>query len=168
MMDHAVEFLRGQTEPVPYGRVEDAIFGKRKYRRMAIGALLDDGTVTETPGPHGARLLTLTTSSPRSPHLAPTSPGELPDDLAPLAHPLQGGEQAGEVKTAETDDKKRGEVTTPKPSQHTDIDDAELERLATLTRQYATEAQQAPPGSLPGSPLFDPGSTKTTPRGDRS
>ena len=30
MMDHAVEFLRGQTEPVPYGRVEDAIFGKRE------------------------------------------------------------------------------------------------------------------------------------------
>jgi hypothetical protein len=94
LMGHARAFLAQQTEPVSFHVVEEAIPGQRKWRRVAINKLIEHREVTETKGSRNARLLQL---NPTSPDLAPTSPGELTTDLAQLAHPLQGGELAGEV-----------------------------------------------------------------------
>jgi hypothetical protein len=94
LMAHARAFLARQTEPVPFYRVEEAIPGRRKWRRIAINKLIENGEVTETKGPRKARLLQLKSTSP---HLAPTSPGEPTNDLAHLAHPLLGGKVAGQV-----------------------------------------------------------------------
>ena len=94
LMGRVTEYLAEQSEPVPLRDVEDGVIGNRGWIRKAVQELVAKGDVNEVRGPHKARLLTL--SSPTSPNLALSSPGEVVNVLAHLALPLQGGEVQGE------------------------------------------------------------------------
>jgi hypothetical protein len=96
-MERVSAYLEEQGEPVSLNAVEKNVKGKsRDWIRKAVEALVANGCVAETPGSRGARMLT--SRQPfTSPDLAETSPGEVQNDLAHLAYPLQGGEVRGEV-----------------------------------------------------------------------
>lgn len=105
LMGRVSSFLAEQPDPVSLRVVEDSVKGKsRDWIRKAVEELLAGGYITEQRGPHNARLLTFVrafTTSPSSPVLAQTSPGEDGSDLAQFAPPLQGGELRGEDEDAE-------------------------------------------------------------------
>jgi hypothetical protein len=95
LMERVRSFLQEQSEPVSLKTVEDNVKGKsREWIRKAVDALVAEGSVKEARGAHNARML----SSPSSPDIAQTSPGEDTSHLAQFAHPLQGGELQGEDK----------------------------------------------------------------------
>lgn len=112
-MEQASRWLEKQLgESIPVSRIEDGIGGNREAARLAIKLLLDEGYFTESPGPRGARLITLVRAyreefddlAPTSPDLAQTPATPLPDSPPPVR---STGGVSGEVETA------RGEVSSP-------------------------------------------------------
>jgi len=100
LMQKTSELLARSPEGLSRNAIQTSVYGKsNQHKRQAIDELIAGGYATEEPGPRGARLVkhALPFTSPTSPDLAATSPGELLNDLAHLAYPLQGGEVRGEV-----------------------------------------------------------------------
>lgn len=113
LMERISFWLRLQSEPVSRKTVEEAVKGKsNQAKRTAMDVLVREGFCVETEGARGARLIqairvyrhddpdcnpepmaSQPTNNPlfsTSPDLAPTSPGDVPRDLAHLAPPYRG------------------------------------------------------------------------------
>jgi len=120
LMEKVSRYLEGLTDPVSRATIEDAVTGNRDYIRKAIDALVTDGFASQSPGPRGAKLITLEHPYVRltddQPTTSPTSPMTSPDlarggddsDLAHLAHRLQGGGEDGRGRVGS-----QGDVTSP-------------------------------------------------------
>ena len=112
-------------DEVSRNQVEQNVTGKAHFVRLALDALVVEGYVAETLGSRGSRLVRSlrpyrendfvpTSSRPR-----PDEVAETPERLRPSSLPLQGG------------------TRTRSGSQ--DVDDDEIERLASLARELQVD-----------------------------
>ena len=100
-MQRVSEYLATHPDGASRNEIEKNIRGKsNEHKRQAIDELVNLGYAVQTPGARGAQIVTGIRRF-TSPDLAATSPGELADDLAHLAYPLQGGEVRGEDESGE-------------------------------------------------------------------
>jgi hypothetical protein len=76
------------AQPLSKAGIEDRVTGKAADKRRALAALVDDKRVVATPGPRGAMLHSLPTSS----HLVPTSSRDEVVSARPSSHPYRWDE----------------------------------------------------------------------------
>jgi hypothetical protein len=113
-MEQASRWLERQMEEnVPMSHIETGVGGKRDLARLAIQIMVDEGYLTERPGPRKARLMTLLRPYREEyDDLSPTSPDLSPLDIettSPVDSAPRGAGLRGEVS------RRRGEVTSPLP-----------------------------------------------------
>ena len=138
-MQRVSEYLAAHSEGASRNEIEKNVKGKsNELKRQAIDELVALGHATEEHGARGARIVKHL-SSFTSPDLAPTSPGEVPHDLAHLAYPLQGGEVAGEV------DSEHGQhdLAGANGSEPADVEEIDWDELDRLRRDHADIAEGA-------------------------
>ncbi|HEY5161110.1 MAG TPA: AAA family ATPase [Gaiellaceae bacterium] len=59
LMGKVFEYVKAQDEPPSRGAITQAIHGRRQYVIQAIDELLAEGTLEESPGPRGSRLINM-------------------------------------------------------------------------------------------------------------
>lgn len=144
LMEKVSRYLESHNEAVSRNNIETSVKGKRaEFIRQAIDALLADGFVTQSTGPHNSKLVTLerpyrhaedpkSGSSSSSSDLVPSSSDEVISSSSSSSPPYRG--------TRRTD----GTRTSPSSSgldsdDQAFLDQLEIERLEALARTYGID-----------------------------
>src|SRR5262249_54093814 len=147
-------YLEIQTEPVPMGRIETDLTGNARYLRIAVTCLLSEGYARETKGPRGARLVLSvkafrdTTSSTTSSTDDDTTSSDLVQDLVhhdtaqPSGNARPRPTSSDLVQDGGSRPRPSGEdALQGVPGSTDEVEDAEIERLATVSRRAQKGAE---------------------------